>query len=505
MMKKLFLYTGIVALLMFFFTFRSARASGINAEGLGARAITMGGAFIGLADDSSAIYWNPSGLAQLKGGGFAAGVYSMSTKVWDASSVSNLDPDKQDPTKGDIFPRVYPTEPERFKDHKEFWPSCATMPAISAYKSFDDFTLGGGVYALAGAYSKWEDTIKDPVTKANIDASIFSILMLMDFNVSVAKRITDKLSLGVGLDFLYAKLQGNIEKDYRNSNDPRQPDYSFGIDADADGMGLQGTLGFLYKFSPKWSLGAMFRTGAKFNLNGDLSAEQAISGPGGQAVMRLEEKSKYYHEFVYPPSWGVGIAYKPTQTLTLTAGWERTDWTKFKWPFGDLHYEKEGHLLKNTVRDPDWSTADAYRFGLEYKYDKRLTLRGGYFIDESGMPEDAEGLTTPFSGDPIQYVNVGFGYQWDIWNLDLMIGTMWGNTYTGVEHRCYDFAFTFSRQFGGGSEGLPGSRPTDEGKKVTSRESFFYKELVFAPQYLFDGNNWRFRDINPATSVGFEY
>jgi len=30
--------------------------------------------------------------------------------------------------------------------------------------------------------------------------------MIMDFNVSLAKRITDKLSLGVGLDLLYAKL-----------------------------------------------------------------------------------------------------------------------------------------------------------------------------------------------------------------------------------------------------------------------------------------------------------
>src|SRR3972149_9264968 len=294
-MKKLFLYTGIVTLYMIFFTFKSAMASGINLEGVGTRAMTMVGAFIGLADDSSAIHWNPSGLAQLKGGEFAAGVYSMNITMWDRNSLSNRYPDKHDPNKGDMFPRVYLTEPERFKDDKEFWPSGATLPAISAYKSFDDFVLGGGVYANAGAYSNWKDTIKDPVTTADIDASAFAILMLMDFNVSIAKRITDKLSLGVGLDLLYAKLQGNIEKDYGGSNDPMQPDYSFGIDADAVGMGLQGKMGFLYKFSPKWSLGAVFRTGAQFDLNGDLSAEQAIFGPDGQPVMSLEEKSNHYH------------------------------------------------------------------------------------------------------------------------------------------------------------------------------------------------------------------
>ncbi|MBI4056031.1 MAG: PorV/PorQ family protein [Elusimicrobia bacterium] len=33
--------------------------------GLGARATAMGGSFVGLADDASAIYWNPAGLSQL--------------------------------------------------------------------------------------------------------------------------------------------------------------------------------------------------------------------------------------------------------------------------------------------------------------------------------------------------------------------------------------------------------------------------------------------------------
>ena len=429
-MKKLFLCVGISALLMLFFTFKLARASGMFVEGVGTRAETMGGAFTGLADDSSAIFWNPSGLAQLKGAEFAASLYTMSSFLRDPNSVSNLDPDKQDPNKGDYFPRFYPTEPERFADYREFWPFACTMPAISAYKSFDDYTIGVGAFPFAGAYSKWKDTIKDDTTGADIDASLFFLVMLMDFNVSIAKEITDKLSLGVGLDLVYVKLQGNLEKDYTNSNDPGQPDYNFGIDAEADGMGLQGVIGFLYKFSPKWSLGAIFRTGAKFDLNGDFGAEYI----GGPYDLSLEEKSNYYHEFVYPPSWGVGIAYKPTQTLTLTVDWQKIDWTKFKWPFGDLHFEKEGALLKNTVRDPDWYAADSYRFGLEYKYNKHLTLRGGYLQDESGTPNEAKGLATSILGDPVQYANIGFGYQWDVWNLDLMAGTAWGELHNGVKH-----------------------------------------------------------------------
>src|SRR4030066_397288 len=41
-----------------------ALANGLNLNSLGSRALTMGGAFVGLADDFSAIYWNPAGMSQ---------------------------------------------------------------------------------------------------------------------------------------------------------------------------------------------------------------------------------------------------------------------------------------------------------------------------------------------------------------------------------------------------------------------------------------------------------
>ena len=38
----------------------------VLAIGVGARALGMGGAFAALADDSTAVYWNPAGLPQVK-------------------------------------------------------------------------------------------------------------------------------------------------------------------------------------------------------------------------------------------------------------------------------------------------------------------------------------------------------------------------------------------------------------------------------------------------------
>jgi len=36
-------------------------ANGLSLNGLGSKAVSMGGAFIGLADDFSLVYWNPAG------------------------------------------------------------------------------------------------------------------------------------------------------------------------------------------------------------------------------------------------------------------------------------------------------------------------------------------------------------------------------------------------------------------------------------------------------------
>ena len=45
----------------------SLSANGLNLNGVGSKAIAMGGAFIGQADDFSAIFWNPAGLTQMQG------------------------------------------------------------------------------------------------------------------------------------------------------------------------------------------------------------------------------------------------------------------------------------------------------------------------------------------------------------------------------------------------------------------------------------------------------
>ncbi|MGZ5479757.1 MAG: outer membrane protein transport protein, partial [Candidatus Aminicenantales bacterium] len=71
-------------------------ANGLNLNGSGAKSDAMGGAFVGLANDFSAAYWNPAGLAQITKASFSlygadilpTGTYVLSPFGINAKSIS---------------------------------------------------------------------------------------------------------------------------------------------------------------------------------------------------------------------------------------------------------------------------------------------------------------------------------------------------------------------------------------------------------------------------------
>ena len=82
-MKKLLILTLVVAPAT---SFLYAQPQSLNISGAGARAMGMGGAFTAVADDATATFYNPAGLAQLKRPEVTAVGYLASKKtIWDVA------------------------------------------------------------------------------------------------------------------------------------------------------------------------------------------------------------------------------------------------------------------------------------------------------------------------------------------------------------------------------------------------------------------------------------
>lgn len=402
--------------------------------GLGTRAQSMGGAFIGLANDWTAIYWNPAGLAQLEGNGWGIDFLSPHPIIKDGNSLSNLLPTNMETKyRIDTFAQYNGQEPTKFnKDEVRY--HFYNPNGLGGYWRVKDFTIGAGIYTPVAYYFDWEDTIS--YGSGTINAELYQRLVLSCFNISVAKEVHPKFSLGMAFELIWGSIDYDADKTVSNSG---ISDYTWDQESKSEGTGFEGIFGVLFKLTDELSLGGVYRTGSTVELEGEADTHLSLTG--------LLESSDFTQKFPYPSTWGLGLAYKPKPNLTLTCDWQRTNWSEFKI---DVNYEREGSALTDKDYSADWKDSNRFRFGLEYKPIKNWALRAGYFFDESPLPDKSVSFSNVADVDR-HNILLGVGYQWkNNWQLDFLYAYAWGErTANNVvyEQRINAFGITGAHKF----------------------------------------------------------
>lgn len=402
--------------------------------GLGSRAQSMGGAFIGLADDWTAIYWNPAGLTQHDDAGWGFEFFSPHPVIKDGSSLSNLLPTNMDTRyQIDTFAQYTGLEPTKFnKDEVRF--HFYSPSGLGGCWQHNDFSMAAGFYVPVGYYFNWQDTIS--YGTGTINAKLFQELALIAGNLSIAKQIDPRLSLGASIELLYGKIDYEAKKVVANSG---VSDYTWDYESDCDGIGIEGVFGSLFKVTNELTIGGVYRTGAKLDLQGDADTHLSLTG--------LAEESDFTQKFYHPSTWGLGLAYKYRPELTLTADWQRTNWSEFK---VDVDFDTEGTAIQDRDYSADWNNSDRYRFGFEYRPNERWSIRGGYFFNESPLPDKSVSFSN--IADPDRHnISVGLGHEWpNKWRLDAFYQYSWGDRQaSGVDYsqRVSSFGVTLSHRF----------------------------------------------------------
>ena len=411
-----------------------AGAGGYEWGGLGSRAQSMGGAFIGLADDWTAIYWNPAGLTQLKGLGAGFEFSSPHIEIKDGDSLANLPVAQMDTRfQRDVFVRYVPAEPTSFSKDKvkyDFY-----IPAgAGGHWEVAGLNMAVGYYIPAGYYIDWDDRI--PYGAGTVTAELFQELSVVALNVSLAKQVNSALALGAGLDVLYGEVDYEANKIVANSG---ITDYSYGFDSGSDGTGYEGVFGALYRVNEKVSVGGVYRTGGTIDLDGRARASLTLTS--------LSEASDFVQKFRHPATYGLGVAYRRATNLIFTGDWQRTDWSEFDI---DVEYDTPGTALYNQDYSADWRDSNRFRAGVEWRPVLRWALRGGYFFDESPLPDKSVSLSNIVGVDR-HNVTLGAGYEWcDSWFIDLVLHHAWGDRRVdGVDYsqRVYSAGLSLSHRF----------------------------------------------------------
>lgn len=325
----------------------------------GARAMGQGGAFAARASDLSAIYFNPAGLAYQKG----AQVYLGVTL---------------------IMPKTSFFGPDQLNTNQETKMVSQTFNPINVYASVqitDDLVAGMGVNNPYGLGTEWPANWSGRFISTKVDLQTFF------FTPTLAYKLNDKFSIGVGMNYATGKVTLK-----RVLSDPFDPHANASIEANGTGMGWNA--GAMYKASTDLSIGVSYRSQVKIDANGTAAFDPMRSVyPAGDVSSSL----------TLPATGFLGVAYSPIKNLTLEADYQYVGWSSYKELA--LTFKKDNSV---SVSPKNYEDTYIIRVGGEYTVGD-CQLRAGYIYDHSPAPTKyVEPLLPDASRNE---VSVGLGYN----------------------------------------------------------------------------------------------
>ncbi len=359
MVKKLLL-SAIMTLVIS----AQAFAGGFQINEHGARAMAMAGAFTGLANDPSAIYFNPAGLTQLSGTHLLLGSTIISPKA--------------------SFRGPAPQVTEYSLQSQTFTP----INFYFTHQLSNKFVVGVSVNNPYGLGTKWD---KDWVGKyLAVDTELRSFFVTAVFSY----KLTDALSIAVGPIYAF----GDVRIERYNGLAPFSGDVYFKMKGDGTAWGLTG--GIFYKPDETFSVGISYRSQVKFDFSGTATAEGAPKAmvdagliPGGDITASLTT----------PRNVTFGMAFMPTKKLTVSGDLQYVGWSSYDVLAVDFKDSKYTDL----EAPRHYGDTFIHRLGVEYNATDAVDLRGGVLYD---MNPVKDGLVDPSLPDSDRWgFNIGLG------------------------------------------------------------------------------------------------
>lgn len=352
----------------------------------GASAIGQGNAFTAQADDPSAIHYNPAGMTQLQGMQVLLGTTLV------GGSVSYISPSGSS-IQGDVGGTIAVPPPSNMY-------LTANLKDMGL-EAFGDPVVGVGVTSPFGLNIRYpnEAPFSSTVTTAQ--------LPLLDIKPTIAIKLTDQLSVGLGADlYTFASFigEGHFEQKFNN---PGIPGIPVGTPLEINGKDTAAgfNVSLLYtpirnaQGKPLVNIGVVYRSQATLHLEGDFLVNGA-------------QVAKTDFTLVLPQVYSGGIAIWPVRNA-------HREW-KLELDLDYIGWKSLDNLdvrLSNGATLPfpqNWRNSYMVMVGTEHRWlqvehlpDWEIALRGGYIRSQTPIPEATFNPTVPESD--FNAISVGLG------------------------------------------------------------------------------------------------
>jgi long-subunit fatty acid transport protein len=418
-----------------------ARADRFHYQGLliGQRAIGIGGAFTGLADDPSAAFYNPGGLAQIPKDGVSI---SLSLSAFDQrkiddglhTNVGTVDLTYKGrptvPVSATMMLKLGKKDADNFRSH---------AVAFSTFmRDRDNFVYKASVV---------DQIPDDPLRRRSVEAELRAERSELWYGPSYAYRLSPRWHFGIsaflsvlrtGAETQTTLMEGDVVGPIKETGTPAaNPTFREQVRSlDATARRLLFRIGTLYKPTPALSFGIMFQT-PTVHLNSKGTLDDRITTINGPDNVGTFTHVKRDITTVSPDPWElrVGVGYHATQWLLLSldaSAYGGTASEQHPQKNVSVHESKDPNDVEPTLGSlfmPSWYRRPTGNVsaGAQVDAGRFLSLSAGFFTDFSSAPSIRK-TASAYSEPDVDHLGATWAcaFRKNRYNVSVGLLALWG-------------------------------------------------------------------------------
>ncbi|MBC8753124.1 outer membrane protein transport protein [Kordia sp. YSTF-M3] len=374
-MKKLLLVLTIA------FSASVVYAGGYRVGVQGHKQLAMGHTGVAVVTSAESAFFNPAGLVFLDG--------KLNVSLGAAAVLSNTSYQNRE--------FGYTAEADN--------PVGTPFYAYGAYKINDWLSAGIAVYTPYGSRVEWPTDWEGSHLVNNIELSAIFV------QPTISIKISDKLSVGGGPIYVSGAVNfnRNLSRSLTDENGARS-----NVTIDASGINAWG-----------YSVGAMFRPTEDINIGVNYRSRIDMDVERGDGTADFENlpaalapgfaDGDFTASLPLPAELTFGIAFTPADKWLVAIDYTRTFWDAYE--ALDVQFFNSAGLSRNPRA---YKNSSIYKIGAQYEATQKVTVRAGFYFDESPIRDGFFAPETP-RPDSVNFT-AGFTYELNSrWAIDASV------------------------------------------------------------------------------------